>query len=67
MLFWLKECSDGGKFNIHSMDELVNEEKLIIFFSVILIQMIIINITTPIKEISDPKEDMKFHLEKKSG
>lgn len=32
MLFWLKECSDGGKFNIHSIDEFVELEKLIIFF-----------------------------------
>lgn len=67
MLFWLKECSDGGKFNIHSIEELVNEGKLIIFFSTILIQIIIINMITPVKEIRDPKEDTKFHLEKKSG
>lgn len=67
MLFWLKECSDGGKFNIHSIEELVKEEKLIIFFSIILIQIMIINIITPVKEIMDPKEDTKFHLAKKSG
>lgn len=63
----MKECSDGGKFNIHSMEELLNKGKLIIFFSIILIQIIIINIITPIKEIIDPKEDTKFHLAKKSG
>lgn len=66
-MFWLNECSDGGKFNIHSIEELVNEGKLIIFFSIILIQIIIISITTPIREIRDPRDDIKFHLAKKSG
>lgn len=67
MLFWLNECSEGGKFNIHSIDEFIKLEKLIIFFSSILNQIIIINIITPTNEINEPKEDKKFHLEKKSG
>lgn len=67
MLFWLNECSAGGKFNIHSIEELVEEEKLIIFFWIIDIQIIIIKKITPVNEIILPIEDIKFHFEKKSG
>lgn len=67
MLFWLNECSEGGNFNIHSIDELRLDEKLIIFFWIILFQMMIIKKIIPINEIILPIEEIKFHFEKKSG
>lgn len=67
MLFWLKVCSEGGKFNCHSLAELENWETIIIFFDVIASHIIITKKITLTEEIILPNEEIKFHLEKKSG
>lgn len=67
MLFWLNVCSEGGKFNIHSMDEFVNWVIIIFFFSIIEDQIIKIIKPTPISLITDPIDEIMFHFEKKSG
>lgn len=67
ILFWLKVCSEGGKFSCHSLDELENWEIKIVRFDNKASHIIIRNIITLREEINLPKEETKFHLAKKSG
>lgn len=67
ILFWLKVCSEGGKFSCHSLDELENWEIKIIRLEIKESHKIMINIITLKEEIILPKEEIKFHLAKKSG
>lgn len=67
ILFWLKVCSEGGKFSCHSLDELENWEIKMVRFDIKASHIIMINIITLKEEINLPKEEIKFHLAKKSG
>lgn len=67
MLFWLNVCSEGGKFNIHSIDELENWVITTFFFSIIADQIIKIIKMVPINLITEPTDEIMFHFEKKSG
>lgn len=67
MLFWLNVCSDGGKLICHSCEELENWEVIMIRLQIILSHKIMIKKITLIAEIILPKEEIIFHLVKKSG